>query len=62
MEIYSTLASIFTVISFFVFLGIVAWAYSHRRQRAFEAAAREPFALPDEFEETSRANVSGVRQ
>lgn len=50
MEIYSTLASVFTVISFFVFIGIVVWAYSAQRQSAFEAAAKEPFALPDEVD------------
>ena len=48
MEIYSILASGFTVVSFVLFIGIVAWAYSGRRMPGFEAAAREPFALPDE--------------
>ena len=48
METYSTLASVFTVISFVVFIGIVAWAYSARRKGAFDAAANEPFALPDD--------------
>ncbi len=48
MELYSTLSSLFTVISFLVFLGIVAWAYGRRRQAAFAEAANEPFALPDE--------------
>jgi cytochrome c oxidase cbb3-type subunit IV len=48
MEIYSSLASICTLISFVVFIGIVAWAYSGRRKQAFDAAALEPFALPDE--------------
>ena len=48
MEIYSTLASVFTVLSFVVFIGIVVWAYSKRRAQAFAAAALEPFALPDE--------------
>jgi cytochrome c oxidase cbb3-type subunit 4 len=48
MQIYSTLASIFTVISFFIFVGIVCWAWSARRKPAFDAAAIEPFALPDE--------------
>ena len=37
-----------TVVSFTVFLGIVAWAYSRARKDAFAKAAREPFALPDE--------------
>jgi cytochrome c oxidase cbb3-type subunit 4 len=48
MEIYSTLASVFTVISFILFIGIVLWAYSSRRKNAFEAAANAPFALPDD--------------
>jgi cytochrome c oxidase cbb3-type subunit IV len=50
MEAYSTLASIFTVLSFVVFVGIVFWAYSARRKRSFDAAANEPFALPDDAE------------
>ena len=48
MELYSTLYSLFTVVSFLVFLGIVAWAYGRRHQVAFAEAANEPFALPDE--------------
>ncbi|HUH95640.1 MAG TPA: CcoQ/FixQ family Cbb3-type cytochrome c oxidase assembly chaperone [Casimicrobiaceae bacterium] len=48
MELYSTLASLFTVLSLFVFIGIVRWAWSGRRRAAFAAAAAEPFALPDE--------------
>jgi cbb3-type cytochrome oxidase subunit 3 len=52
MEIYSTLASTLTVVSLFVFAGIVAWAYSARRKSSFEAASLEPFALPDELEDS----------
>jgi cytochrome c oxidase cbb3-type subunit 4 len=48
MELYSTLSSLFTVISFLVFLGIIAWAYGRRQQEAFAQAANEPFMLPDE--------------
>lgn len=48
MAIYSTLASVFTVISFVLFIGIVLWAYSSHRKKAFEAAANAPFALPDD--------------
>jgi cytochrome c oxidase cbb3-type subunit 4 len=48
MDTYSTLSSLFTVVSFLTFVGIVAWAYGRRRQAAFAAAANEPFALPDE--------------
>ena len=48
MQIYSLLASITTVVSFVVFLGIVRWAWSRRRADAFDAAAQAPFALPDD--------------
>jgi cytochrome c oxidase cbb3-type subunit 4 len=48
MELYTTLSSIFTVLSFVLFIGIVAWAWSGRRRAEFAAAANEPFALPDE--------------
>jgi cytochrome c oxidase cbb3-type subunit IV len=51
MEIYSVLGSISTVVSFLAFLGIVAWAYGKGRKQAFERAALEPFALPDETEQ-----------
>ena len=39
MELYSTLSSLFTIVSFLVFLGIVAWAYGRRQQAAFAEAA-----------------------
>lgn len=32
-----------TVVLFIAFLGIVAWAWSKRRERAFDEAARLPF-------------------
>ena len=48
MQVYSTLSSIFTVLSFVVFAGIVCWAWSARRKPSFDAAAIEPFALADE--------------
>ena len=48
MHIYSILGSATTVISFLVFIGIVRWALSRRRTRAFDEAANAPFALPDE--------------
>ena len=49
MEIYTTLSSVFTVLSFLLFLGIVWWACSRGRQRANSESALLPFALPDEF-------------
>jgi cytochrome c oxidase cbb3-type subunit 4 len=48
MELYSTLSSVFTVLSFSIFVGIFAWSWSGRRRAAFAAAANAPFALPDE--------------
>jgi cytochrome c oxidase cbb3-type subunit IV len=33
-----------TVLSFFAFLGLVAWAWRSRNRPAFEEAARLPFA------------------
>ena len=60
MDAYSTLASIFTVLSFVVFVGIVFWAYSARRKRSFDAAANEPFVLPDEV--GLREHIARVRR
>ena len=48
MELYSTLSSVFTVLSVSIFVGIFAWSWSGRRRAAFAAAANAPFALPDE--------------
>ena len=43
------LRALMTVVSFVTFVGIIAWAYGRGRKRAFEDAARLPFAdEPDE--------------
>lgn len=39
----NTLRSIATVSSFLVFLGILGWTYSRRRQSDFSEAANLPF-------------------
>jgi len=57
MHIYSILASVMTVVSLTVFLGIVWWAWSGRRKDAFAQAAQEPFALPDEGGEAPRGTA-----
>jgi cytochrome c oxidase cbb3-type subunit IV len=44
----ASLGSIFTVVSFVTFIGIMWWSLGRGRKRAFDDAAREPFALPDE--------------
>ena len=48
MSIYSVIGAATTVLSFVLFLGIVAWAYSRGRRKAFDEAANAPFALPDD--------------
>ena len=62
MAIYSVLGSVFTVLSFFVFIGIVLWTYSDRRKQGFDAAAQEPFALPDETEGLSGARARELQR
>jgi cytochrome c oxidase cbb3-type subunit IV len=62
MQIYTVLGSVFTVISFVVFVGILLWAFSSRRKQAFDQAAQEPFALPDEADDPSRDDRRGVRR
>lgn len=42
------LRSIFTVLTFFIFLGIVWWAYSGHRKEAFDEAAMLPLTEGDE--------------
>ena len=43
------LSAISTVLGLAVFLGIVWWAWSTKRQSANEESAELPFDLPDEF-------------
>ncbi|HSU45077.1 MAG TPA: CcoQ/FixQ family Cbb3-type cytochrome c oxidase assembly chaperone [Casimicrobiaceae bacterium] len=60
MQLYSALASAITVLSFLIFIGIAAWAWSARRRDAFASAANAPFALPEESVEGG-ANESAER-
>jgi cytochrome c oxidase cbb3-type subunit 4 len=43
------LSAISTVLGLAVFLGIVWWAWSAKRQPANQESAELPFDLPDEF-------------
>jgi len=43
---YAFLSSVMTVVMLATFVGIVCWAWSAKRQAAFDAAARAP--LEDE--------------
>jgi len=56
---YAVIGSISTVVMFVTFVGIVVWAYSKRRKASFDAAANEPFALPDEAAGTGQAQQRG---
>jgi len=59
MNLFSFLDSAATALSFFVFIGIVMWAYSKRRRAAFDEAANAPFALADET--TAGAQIAPQR-
>jgi len=48
---------IVTVFALVAFLGIVFWAYSRKRKRDFEAAARLPFTGKD-FGEDEKPNAN----
>jgi len=63
MDTQTLLHSIMTVVTFITFIGIVAWAYSRKRKKAFEAAANAPFALPDDAEgpESNATTARGGR-
>ena len=41
-----------TVILLIIFIGIVVWAYSKRRKRAFDEAANLPFADEEQHQAT----------
>lgn len=60
MELYSTLSSVFTVLSLLIFVGIVLWAWSGHRHEAFAQAANAPFALPDEIDDARRDAHDGA--
>ena len=48
METYALFSSVITTLSFVLFIGLVAGAWSGRRRETFARAATEPFALPDD--------------
>jgi cytochrome c oxidase cbb3-type subunit 4 len=47
MEHINDIRAIQTLIAFVCFIGIVIWAYSSKRKKAFEEAARLPFDQDD---------------
>ena len=48
----ATFLSVWTVVVFLVFIGIVVWAWSSKRQQRFDEAARLP--LEDDLETSER--------
>jgi cytochrome c oxidase cbb3-type subunit 4 len=44
---FMTLRIVFTVVSFFVFLGIIAWAYNRKQTERFNEDALIPFHEED---------------
>ena len=46
---HPTLHSIWTVLLFITFIGIVAWAWSSKRKEEFDEAANMPFDEEDEL-------------
>lgn len=50
-----TIHALWTVALFVIFIGIVAWAWSSKRKKQFDEAARLP--LEDDVEELERKDV-----
>lgn len=46
---------IWTVLMFITFIGIVAWAWSSKRKKAFDEAAHIPFEENDDVAATSKS-------
>ena len=55
---FSLIHSIWTVMLFMLFIGIIAWAWSTKRKRGFDEAAR----LPLEDDDAAPARLSGDEQ
>lgn len=54
MEILPLIHSIWTIVVMVVFLSIVAWAYSSKRQVKFDEAARLPLDDDDSVENIAK--------
>jgi cytochrome c oxidase cbb3-type subunit 4 len=54
MEIMQAIQSIWTVVVFVLFIGIVLWAWSGKNKKAFDEAARIP--LDDDIDAVSASN------
>lgn len=54
MELTTLLRVAATVMSFLVFVGIIAWAWSGRRRSDFDEAAQLPFADDDRVDASTK--------
>lgn len=55
------LRTFFTLMSFFCFLAIIAWAYSDKSKKGFDEAANLPFNDPEELALERKALILGRR-
>ena len=55
------LRAVIAVLAFVAFIGIVVWAYSSKRKRDFDEAARLPFSGKD-FGEDSPDTATGKKR
>ena len=60
MDSINTMRAAITIVSFLVFIGIVVWAWSGRRKRQFDEAARLPLE-DDRPEQASNATATEQR-
>ena len=59
MDTLNDLRSLVTVLAFVAFIGIVFWAYSRRRKKAFDEAAQLPFSEDEELPRTTSTERKG---
>jgi len=52
---------VMTVLAFVAFIGIVVWAFSRKRKRDFDEAARLPFS-GKELDEDARDTTTGKKR
>lgn len=62
MELVAIFQSVWTVVVMVLFLGIVAWAYSSKRESEFDAAARLPLEDGDAIETSSTDVEQGNKE
>ncbi|HUU71664.1 MAG TPA: cbb3-type cytochrome c oxidase subunit 3 [Burkholderiales bacterium] len=59
MDLVNELRTAVTVLAFIAFIGIVLWAYSSRRKKAFDEAAQLPFTEDEDLPRKTRIERNG---